>query len=187
MDYVRGCRFFQYQYSHSSYISFSYHPRILNFSISQLRTTKHGSFLCLWFRASLIYINNCPTRCNTKQAIYYSASSLHVFRVSTKPITRNAQNCNYNLRYWFFFLCSSSLQRGHALPRWREELHSIAWPVLEAVVTVLCTHDGCGWHPKRVEWTCRIINRLLCFASRWAVIDIKHLSLSLSQYRHIPS
>ena len=22
--------------------------------------------LCLWFRASLIYINNCPTRCNTK-------------------------------------------------------------------------------------------------------------------------
>jgi len=24
----------------------------------------------------VIYINNCPTRCNTKQSIYYSASSL---------------------------------------------------------------------------------------------------------------
>jgi len=30
--------------------------------------------------------------------------------------------------------------------------------------TVLCTaDDGRGWHPKHVEWTCRIINRLLCF------------------------
>ena len=28
------------------------------------------------------YINNCP-RCNTKQSIYYSASSLYMFRVST--------------------------------------------------------------------------------------------------------
>jgi len=27
-------------------------------------------FLCLWFSASLTYINNCPTRCNIKQFIY---------------------------------------------------------------------------------------------------------------------
>ena len=33
--------------------------------------------LCLWFRASLTYINNCLTRFNTKQFIYYSASSLY--------------------------------------------------------------------------------------------------------------
>ena len=47
------------------------------------------------------------------------------------------------------------------------------WPVPEAVVTVLCTpDDGCGWHPKHVEWTCRIINKLLCVASRWTVINI---------------
>ena len=25
--------------------------------------------ICLWFRASLIYINNCQSRCNTKQCI----------------------------------------------------------------------------------------------------------------------
>jgi len=47
------------------------------------------SILCLLFRASLIYINNCPTRCNTNQSIYYSASSLFMFRVSTAPIIRS--------------------------------------------------------------------------------------------------
>ena len=50
-----------------------------------------------------IYINNCPTRCNTKQSIYYSASAL---RVSTTPIIRITQNCNYSLRYGSYFLCS---------------------------------------------------------------------------------
>jgi len=67
-------------------------------------------FLYLWFRASLIYINNCPTRCNTKQSIYYSASSLYMFRVSTTPIIRSTQNCNYSLRY----CAATSLQRGQA-------------------------------------------------------------------------
>jgi len=45
--------------------------------------------------------------------------------------------------------------------------------VLETAVTVLCTpDDGCVWHPKHVEWTCRIINRLLCVASHWTIINI---------------
>jgi hypothetical protein len=45
--------------------------------------------------------------------------------------------------------------------------------VPEAVVTVLFTpDDGCGWHPKHAEWTCRIINRPLWAASRWTVINI---------------
>ena len=39
-------------------------------------------------------------RRNTKQSIYYSASSLYMFRVSTTPIIRSTQNCNYCLRYW---------------------------------------------------------------------------------------
>ena len=54
--------------------------------------------LYLRFRASLIYINNCPTTCNTKQPVYYSASSLYMFRVSTTPIIRSTQNCNYSLQ-----------------------------------------------------------------------------------------
>jgi len=79
-------------------------------------------FLCLWFRTSLIYINDCPTRCNTKQSIYYSASSLYMFRVSNTPIIRSTQICNYSLWYWSYFLCATtSLQRGvPAWLRWRE-------------------------------------------------------------------
>jgi hypothetical protein len=75
--------------------------------------------LCLWFRASLIYFNNCPTSCNTKQSIYYSASSLCVFRVSTTPVINSTQNCNYSLRYWSYFLCSylpSTWRRPRPVP-----------------------------------------------------------------------
>ena len=57
-------------------------------------------FLCSWFRAAPIYINNRPTRCNTKLSICYSASSLYMFQVLTTPIIRSTQNCNYSLRYW---------------------------------------------------------------------------------------
>ena len=55
-------------------------------------------------------IKNCPTRCNKKQSIYYSASSLYMFRVSTTPTTRSTQNCNYSLRY----CAATSFQRGQA-------------------------------------------------------------------------
>jgi len=58
------------------------------------------------------YINNCPTRWNTKQSVYYSASLLYTFRVSTTPIIRSTQNCNYSLRYWSYILCSY-LGLGH--------------------------------------------------------------------------
>ena len=93
--------------------------------------------LCLCFRASLIYISNCPTRCNTKQSIYYSASSLYTFGVSNTPIIRSTQNCNYSLRY----CAATSLQRGQASST---TLYGGSSTVPEAVVTVLCTpDDGC--------------------------------------------
>ena len=47
--------------------------------INKLLCEENITILCLWFRTSLIYINNCPTRCNTKQSIYYSASSLYMW------------------------------------------------------------------------------------------------------------
>jgi len=63
-----------------------------------------------------------------------------------------------------------------ACPCWREVAAQKIWPVPEAVVTVLCTpDDGCGWHPKHVQWTCRLINRLLCVASCWTIIYIESL------------
>ena len=41
----------------------------------------------------------------TQSSLYYSASSLYIFRVSTTPIIRSTQICNYSLRYWLYFLC----------------------------------------------------------------------------------
>ena len=124
--------------------------------------------LCLWFRASLICINNCPTRCNTKQSVYYPASSRYMFRVSTTPIIRSTQKCNYSLPPSLPPTWQSWLRR-------REAAAQKIWPVSEAVFTVLCTpNNRCGWHPKYVEWTCRIINRLLCVASRWIIINMSH-------------
>jgi len=62
------------------------------------------------------------------KAVYYSASSVYMFRVSTTPIIRSTQNCSYSLRYWSYFLCSylATLEGGSCT-------------VPEAVVTVLCT------------------------------------------------
>jgi len=79
------------------------------------------------FRASLIYINNCTTRRNTTQSIYYSASSLYMFRVSTTPIIRSTQKCNYSLRYWSYFLWSY-------LPT--------TWPSLATLEGGSCTSTG---------------------------------------------
>jgi len=59
-------------------------------------------------------------------------------------------------------------QLGHVGGRYAQKI----WPVTEAAVTVLCTpDDGCFWHRKYVEWTCRIIIRLLCVASRLTIIN----------------
>ena len=80
--------------------------KILGGKSSKNQALVQENILCLCFRESLIYINNCPTRCNEKQSIYYSASSFYMFRGSTTPIIRRTQNCNYSLRYWSYFLCS---------------------------------------------------------------------------------
>ena len=68
--------------------------------LSQKHFENMDNFYTLIFYTRIYsYINNCPTRCNTKQSIYYSASLLYMFRVPTTPIIRSTQNCNYNLRY----------------------------------------------------------------------------------------
>jgi len=103
------------------------------------------------------------------KAVYYSAGSLYMFRVSTTPISRSTQNSNYSLRYWSYILCGYLPQTWPGLAM----LEGGSCTVPEAVVTVLCIpDDGCGWQPKYVEWSCRIINRLLSVASRWTIINI---------------
>jgi len=101
-------------------------------------------YICMYLYI-YIYINNCP-RCNTKQSIYYFASSPYMFRMSTTPIIRSTQNCKYSLRYWSCVCAAISLQCG-PWPLTALEGSSCTKdrPVPEAVVTVLCTpDDGCG-------------------------------------------
>ena len=72
------------------------------------------------------------------------------------------------------FCAATSLQRGQANLATLEggSFTQKIWPAPGAAVTVLCTpDDGCGGHPKHVEWTCRIINRLLCVPFRWTIIN----------------
>jgi len=59
------------------------------------RIQRNYSILYLWFRATLIYINSCPTGWNTKQSIYYSASSFYIFRVSNT----GTGGCSYSFVY----------------------------------------------------------------------------------------
>ena len=88
-----------------------------------------------------------------------------MFPLSTTPIIRT-QNCNHSLWYWSYFLCSYLPPTWPSLATLEGDSCTKVWPVPEAVVTVLCTpDDGCVWHPKHVEWTCRIINRRFCVAS----------------------
>ena len=87
-----------------------------------------------------------------------------------RPWNRCTQNCNYSLRY----CAATSLQRG------QESLATLEGGSYTRNMTSTggCSYsfmypdDGFGWHPKHVEWTCRIINRLLCVAFRWTIIDI---------------
>jgi hypothetical protein len=89
------------------------------------------------------YINNCPTRSKTKQSIYiyYSASSLYTFRVSTTPIIRSTQNCNYSLRYWSYFLCS------YLPPK---------WPSLVTLEGGSCSFVYSWWCVWLTPETCRV-------------------------------
>ena len=71
------------------------------------------------------------------KAVYYSASSLYMFRVSTTPIIRSTQTVTTVSGT----AATSFNVTELAWPCWRK----VAAPLPEAVVTVLSTpDDGCG-------------------------------------------
>jgi len=100
----------------NTHISFIYNRLFITLAFDSCTNyfTSLSNSSSLWninhknFSLEIKYINNCPTSCNTKQSIYYSASSLYMFRVSTSPIIRSTQNCNYSLRYCSYFLCAAT-------------------------------------------------------------------------------
>ena len=85
----------------------------------------HCIILCSWFRASFIYINNCLTRCNTKQSIYYSASYCKCFGRQPHPSLGVHKTVTTASGTGHIFCAATSLQRGQAWLRWREV--TVAW------------------------------------------------------------
>jgi len=77
------------------------------------------------------------------KAVYYSVSSLYMFRVSKTPTIRSTQTVTTASGAGHIILCSYLPPAWPSWPRWREV--AVVRPVPEAVVTVLCTpDDGCG-------------------------------------------
>ena len=104
---------------------------------------------CFWFRASLIYINNCPTRCNTKQSICYFTVSLYMFWVSTTPIIRIHKTVTIAAGTGHAALCSYLLPTWPSLATLEGGNRTKNMTSTEAEVTVLCTpDDGCVLTPE---------------------------------------
>jgi len=76
-------------------------------------------FLCLWFRTSLIYINNCPARCNTKQSIFLQIHST-CFGCQPHPSSGLLKTVTTASGNGHIFCAAAFLQRGLTWPRWRE-------------------------------------------------------------------
>jgi len=99
-----------------------------------------------------------------------------MFPVSTAPIIRSTKNCN------------RTLQRGQVgtWPRWTEVAVPILWPVPEAAVTVFSTpDDGCGGHPKHVEWFCSTTVRCAAGICRVNLQDNKSGCILLHRVRFL--
>jgi len=85
-------------------------------------------------RASQIYSNIHPTKCNFTQYIYIW-KLLYVFLVLLPPIIRNAHNCIYSIWYLSHRYCYLPLLRQVAVN---------VWQLPDAVDTVVCAPDD-GW------------------------------------------
>ena len=114
----------------------------------------------LLIHSDTIYINNCPTKCDTKQSIYYSASSLYMFLVSTTPIIRSTQNCNYSLRY-----CS------YLPPTWQASLPRCRCRRSLPAFQDSCEHFKC-WKPYAVVYSLALLKRGTMVAETCWVIGL---------------
>ena len=112
---LSGSKYVSYTLFHKRHLFreriIEYKMRVFLFSLQILSEI----FLILRRIQGGVYINNCPTRCNTKRSIYYCASSLYMFRVSTTPIIRSTQNCHYSLRCWSCFFVQLPLSNAAKL------------------------------------------------------------------------
>jgi len=82
------------------------------------RNLLHVTLYVLW-RLVLITVQRDATQISLFTRIILQVP-FYMFRVSTTPIIKSTQNCNYSLRYCSYFCAATSLQRDQAWARWRE-------------------------------------------------------------------
>ena len=126
-----------------------------------LHTPLKHVILHFWFRASLLYINNWPTRCNTKQYIILQVHST-CFGCQPHPSSGVHKTVTTASGTSHIFLCS------YLPPTWPR------WRAVAAQKNMIST-GGCSYSFVYSWWwvwltpeTCRVNlqnNRLLCVAS----------------------
>jgi hypothetical protein len=103
---------------------------------------------------NLCYSYSKTTRCKCSQTIlFYCRITQHIWGVVH---THHRECIKLYLQPQVQVILSLQLPASNVAtwPRWRKVAATIIWPVTKAVVTVLCTpDDGCGQHPKHVEWS----------------------------------
>jgi len=106
----------------------------------------------LWFRASLIYINNCFQR-DAKQSSLFIILQVHPTCLECQTHPSSGVLKTVTTTSGIVQLPPSNVAKLGLATLEGGNCTKI-WPVPDVVVTVLCTpDDGCGWHPKHVEWT----------------------------------
>ena len=126
-----------------------------------------------------------------KQSIYYSASSLYMFRGPTTPIIRTTQNCNYSLRYWSYFFMQlppsnvtklaglATLEGGRSSPITRStqtvstasgtvQLPPSNWPSLATLEGDSCTSTGGCIYSFVYSW------RWVCLAPETCRVNLQN-------------
>ena len=107
-----------------------------------------------------LILNKIQLDATVRSPIYFTAKSLYMFRVPNAPIIRSTKPVTAASGTGHNTGTATSPQRCLIRQRWTEVAVPILWPVPEAAVTVFSTpDDGCGRHPKHVEWFCSEINR----------------------------
>ena len=112
-------------------------------------------FLCLWFRASWLYINNIQQDATVCRYLF-TANLLYMFRASMAPIIRSTKNCNCSLWYRSYYV---TVQRPSSSVAYRP-----CWSKVVALLRNMTCTRGCSYSFVyswwRVRWTpetCRVI------------------------------
>jgi len=96
-------------------------PRITGSALYDIICSTHSCKIFVEVKRGLVYINNCATRWNTKQSVYYSESSHYTFRCQPHPLSEVHKTVTTASGTGHILCAANFFQRGQAWPCWREQ------------------------------------------------------------------